>query len=368
MPDFFFYGPLQHGPLLNCVVGRELASAEVIPTELDGFVAKQVDGTPLATLQEQADGKVQGVLLRNPTDSDLARLYFYTSALGLTETAVDLPIGRAIAYVSKDPAEDDFVDADWAEKWAEIEVRAAQEAMSYLGEINFKELAFRLTMIRVRASAQVAAQKENPAFSPSGYTRSDVVDFGADRKFTGFFSYSEQNISFRQFDGSQSPPIGREVFLASDATIVLPYDPKLDRVMLVEQFRPGPYARNDETPWMLEPIAGRIDPGETPETTAYREAEEEAGLTLTALHEVAKCYASPGCSNEYFNIFVGLADLPDDCVGTHGLDSEAEDIRSYLFSFDKLMEMVDAHQTANAPLVLAALWLARKRDSLRKLS
>ena len=63
---------------------------------------------------------------------------------------------------------------------------------------------------------------------------------------------------------------------------------------------------------------------------------------------------------------MGEADLPDDITGVAGLASEAEDIKSYLFDFDRLMEMVDRYQAGNAPLVLAALWLARKRDALRR--
>lgn len=116
---------------------------------------------------------------------------------------------------------------------------------------------------------------------------------------------------------------------------------------------------------MLEPIAGRIDPGETPEQAGLREAQEEANVTVKKLHPVAKVYASPGCNTEFFYIFVGEAELPDHVTGVAGLDSEAEDIKSYIFGFEELMEMVDRYQAANAPLVLAALWLARRRDALR---
>jgi hypothetical protein len=91
---------------------------------------------------------------------------------------------------------------------------------------------------------------------------------------------------------------------------------------------------------------------------------EEANLSFQELHPIAKCYASPGCNTEYFNIFLGITDLPDDITGVNGLDSEAEDIKSYLYSFDALMEMTESFQAANAPLVLSALWLARHRKRL----
>ena len=82
---------------------------------------------------------------------------------------------------------------------------------------------------------------------------------------------------------------------------------------------------------------------------------EEAGLELGTLYPVAESYCSPGTSTEFFYIYVGLAELPDNVTGVAGLDSEHEDIRSHLMSFDALMEMCDAQQAANAPLVLTAL-------------
>ena len=146
---------------------------------------------------------------------------------------------------------------------------------------------------------------------------------------------------------------------------MLPYDPVRDRVLLVEQIRMGPLARGDATCWQLEPIAGHIDPGETPQAAARREALEEAGITLGKLEPVANVYASPGNATEFFHIFVGLADLPDLITGTGGLASEGEDIRSHLMSFDELMALADAQALANAPLVASAYWLARHRERLR---
>ena len=48
----------------------------------------------------------------------------------------------------------------------------------------------------------------------------------------------------------------------------------------------------------LEPVAGVIDPGETPEDAARREAAEEARLTLGELLPVAEYYPSPGALAE----------------------------------------------------------------------
>jgi len=112
-------------------------------------------------------------------------------------------------------------------------------------------------------------------------------------------------------------------------------------------------------------VAGRIDPGETPEETARREALEEAGLELKGLEFVSRSYASPGNSTEFYHIYVGLADLPEEVAGIAGLDEENEDIRGHVMTFEEALALADADRLQAAPLVLAINWLARHRDRLR---
>ena len=185
------------------------------------------------------------------------------------------------------------------------------------------------------------------------------------RSYSKFFALDDIRLRHQRFDGGVSDELERAVFIAADAALVLPYDPVRDRVMLVEQFRTGPFVRGDHRCWQLEPIAGRLDPGETPEQAARREAWEEAGLNIGRLEKIAETYTSPGNSSEFYYTFVGLADLPDDCIGTGGLEAEGEDIRSHLLSFNELMTLCDSRQAANTPLVMAAYWLARHRSRLR---
>ena len=60
-----------------------------------------------------------------------------------------------------------------------------------------------------------------------------------------------------------------------------------------------------------------------------------------------------------------MADLPDTIVGVGGEQSEQEDIRSHLISFDDLMLMLETQKLRILPLVMAVLWLARHRERLR---
>jgi nudix-type nucleoside diphosphatase (YffH/AdpP family) len=187
----------------------------------------------------------------------------------------------------------------------------------------------------------------------------------AQQRHSGFFNVEEVDLSFRRFDGSMSDPVNRTVFVGVDCAIVLPYDPVRDRVMVVEQFRAGAYLRGDPNPWTVEPIAGRIDPGEEPEAAARREAHEEAGIELHDLKCVSAAYPSPGTTTEHFYVYVGLCDLPDGIEGIGGEEDEAEDIRSHVMSWDDFDTALNAGKFRLLPLIVVGHWLARNRAALR---
>ncbi|MBO9397017.1 gamma-glutamylcyclotransferase [Shimia sp. R9_2] len=373
MKNLFVYGTLRHVPLLEAVLGKTAEALKLAPARLKDHAVYAVQGQDFPIIKDAPGEVAEGLWIGALTEADVARLEFYEGGFDydLEPVTVDLDGTTQTTEVFKSEDAGWVPDGPWSlsawqERYGVAAVFGAIEEMSYFGTRSREDVDRMLPMIRARATSKAQAQARNLAVSPSGMTRDDVSDVMLNRPYAKYFTLDELTLSFRRYDGAQSEMVERAVFVATDAVIVLPYDPVRDRVMLIEQFRPGPYVRGDALPWQLEPIAGRIDAGETAENTARREAEEEAGLTLGALHEVANCYASPGCTTEFYNIFVGLADLPDDVIGVSGLDQEAEDIRSYLFSYDRLMEMVDQMQAVNAPLVLAALWLARHRDRLRR--
>ena len=370
MTSLFFYGTLRFLPLLNTVLGARFDEVNIQAAALDGFQARAIKGEDFPMIVEM-DGTADGILCSGLSDEDIARLNYYEGGFNyeLRDVTVQTTDGACAAQVyfplSKWQDDGPWRLETWADKCGALTARAAVEVMSYFGDISTEQLEFMFPTIRARAAAQLNAERENHAYSPSGYTVSDTDFISSDVTHKGFFTLRKDHVSFRKYDGTMSQPVTREVFVGGDAAIILPYDPKRDEVLLVEQFRAGPYARGDQTPWMLEPIAGRIDPFETPEEAARREGLEEANLHYDALHSVAKCYASPGCNTEFFHIFVATCSLEGHSLGVNGVEDEAEDIKSYVFSFDRMMEMTERFEAANAPLVLAALWLARHRERLR---
>lgn len=182
--------------------------------------------------------------------------------------------------------------------------------------------------------------------------------------YKGFFRMDERIFRHERFDGEMSGEVRREIFERGDAVAVLPYDPKVDRVLLIRQFLPGAHYA-DMPSWPLQIIAGMVDKAnESPEDVARREAVEEAGTTVTDLIEIVRYLPSPGGSTETIRVYCALVDLPDD-GGVFGLAEEAEDIRTEIYSSDDAIAMLDRGEITPSPAVVALMWLARHRDGLR---
>jgi ADP-ribose pyrophosphatase len=232
------------------------------------------------------------------------------------------------------------------------------------GHLTAGQVGKRLAALRVEAASRMRAA--GAATRGLRVGSGEVVAGVPKPSHAGFFGLDIWELQHRRFDGRMSTGLVREVFVMGDAVTVLPYDPVRDRVLLIEQMRMGPLGRGDPLPWQLEAIAGRIDPGETPEEAARREAVEEAGLVLGALEKVAEYYPTPGAVTEYLYSYVALCDLPDGVAGIFGAAEEAEDIKGHLVPFDRLVDVLATGEIGNAPLLLTVLWLQRERARLRE--
>ena len=368
----FIYGTLRYQPLFTLVSGAPWGRAEVAILG-DMAVLKSRNG-PWPAIVPQQGGHVGGLLLHDLTAEQLARLDAYERPFGyLRETVtVRLSDGTAVeATCYLPPRTEDGSGAPWdLQDWIRD---AAPAALLAASEVDWAargaadpeaDGAFRngWGMVRARAATRLRAQQEErPATIRHAPAAGDFALQPAGPLAGDFFRFAPLSVSHRRFDGGFHRNLPREVMVGGDATIVLPYDPVRDRVLLVEQFRLGPARRGDPNPWMLEPVAGLIDADEDPETCARREAEEEAGLTLTALEYVFRLYSSPGNATDSFYCYLALADLPDDHLRHGGLASESEDLRLHLVDFDDAMAMVDSGEIVAGPAVVMLLWLQGQR-------
>ncbi|GFE66657.1 NUDIX domain-containing protein [Litoreibacter roseus] len=370
MTNLFLYGTLCDATLLKTVLG---ASPSYEPAHLPDHQTYWVAGQHFPMIVPREGAQADGMFLRGVSDAQLDRISFYEGPFAFDlQNCTVISDGRkydARVYRATSDAwhpGEIWNLVDWQDRFGPVRREAAVEIMSYYGALNANEVASRMTVIETRAQARVnAVSKPSPIDLRSGLARDDVEIVDQRRIYSEFFALDELDVKYRHFDGGQSDLVERAVFIAADAVTVLPYDPVRDRVLLIEQFRASLVSRNDPVPWLLEAIAGRIDPYETPEAAARREAQEEAGIELGALHHMSSYYVSPGAATEYIVSYLGIADLPNDAAGFGGLETEAEDIRAMVVSYDQFMGALTSGEISNAPLVISALWLAQNRARLR---
>lgn len=190
---------------------------------------------------------------------------------------------------------------------------------------------------------------------------SRVVVLSREVAFQGYFQIIRVRLRHEQFRGGMGPEISREIFERGQAVAVLPYDPERDEVVLVEQFRAGALDAPGE-PWLIEPVAGIIEDGETPAEVARREAREEAGLEILDLIPACEYFVSPGGATERCRVFVGRVSTVG-AGGIFGLEGEGEDIRAHVMKLDDAIRAIDSDPRLRTASALVALqWLALHKE------
>ncbi|MFV0409569.1 MAG: NUDIX domain-containing protein [Paracoccus sp. (in: a-proteobacteria)] len=257
--------------------------------------------------------------------------------------------------------------AEWSADHAGLMAAVAETVLARPLDIPAAQIALRLPRIaeivsgRLRARAELSPTEYLPAPDPER-ARIELRHEAYGR----FFAVEEISLRHRRFDGDWSPRLEREVFISADAALLLPYDPVRDQVLLVSQFRVGPLARGQVQCWMLEPIAGRIDAGESAESAARREAVEEAGVEVGELYALPPYYPTPGANSEFLYPFVAAVDLSGRVSGQgFGLAEEGEDIATHVLPRTELTRLAVTGQLQCGPLMIMVLWLDREAGRIR---
>lgn len=197
----------------------------------------------------------------------------------------------------------------------------------------------------------------------------DTMIESDDTVWDGRFPLQRIRFRHRRFDGRMSGLRTWELWRRGRAAALLPYDPRADAVVLIEQFRLPALAAGID-PVLVEVPAGLCDEGESAEATLRREAEEEMGLAPRRLVPIGDFLLTAGGSDEHVALHAGEVTAPDadaaGLAGTAGLAAEEEDIRVRVWPAEAAIEAAIAGRFANAVTTIALLWLGLRRDRLRE--
>ncbi|NLY89728.1 MAG: NUDIX hydrolase [Firmicutes bacterium] len=138
------------------------------------------------------------------------------------------------------------------------------------------------------------------------------------------------------------------------AAAVIPVLPG-NRVVLVRQFR-YPIGRE-----MLEIPAGKLDPGESPEECAKREAAEETGFHINSLQNLGAFFTTVGFTNEIIHLFY-TADLEPRPSGREEPANPDEDeyLSVVIHPLAEVLQMIDEGLIMDAKTIIAFLRAQRK--------
>lgn len=367
----FVYGTLRDPDVLAAVLGPEASEVVPVAAEVDGLRVAQPSEGALPGIVAAKGAHAPGLLLRDLSADAMARLAYFGAAY-----AFDLKGAKAKTKGSTERAEvfwpqknEHLLAEDWNfEAWqADAKpffLAMTQDIMGVYPKGGLHgSTVLRAGALRRAVAHERAQAAEVPIDLRAGLSSDDIQDFKRTRNSVGFFSAESVSFTFQKFDGGFSERVEREVFVTGDAVSVLPWDPKRDVVLLIEQVRAGAIIRGDKNPWGLEAIAGLLDRQESAEAAARREAEEEAGLTLGRMELISSYYSSPGALTEHMTSFLAEADLGN-AGGIHGLDSEAENIRNMVVPYEQAIATLESGEAANAPLVISLMALAARRERL----
>jgi ADP-ribose pyrophosphatase len=195
-----------------------------------------------------------------------------------------------------------------------------------------------------------------------------ILDLVEDYSFGSMFRVSRATLRYRRFDGHMSEEITRINFERGDSVGVLLYDQDEDEVVLIRQFRYPVYASIDpeiikeggaKQAWLLEVVAGIIDPGYSAVEIASKELLEEAGYVVQGeLRPIATFYPSPGGTSELISLFLGLVNHKDRLNAGGRLTSKGEDIQVESLPFQESMMMIGRGEICDAKTIIALQHLA----------
>jgi nudix-type nucleoside diphosphatase (YffH/AdpP family) len=165
-----------------------------------------------------------------------------------------------------------------------------------------------------------------------------------DIKYKGYYQLDDLSIMTKK-----EKLISRELLLTKDGVGALVYDTKLDRYVLISQWRPC----LDKT--MVEIVGGSIDEkGGDPIEAIKKEVEEEIGYKTDNLLFIDDCFVSPGSTTEFVKVY--YIEVSEKTCSGGGSEIEDEELDVVYMTREELLTT----KFYDAKTIIAINWLKCK--------
>ena len=179
--------------------------------------------------------------------------------------------------------------------------------------------------------------------------------------FEDVFKVEEARLRYEKFNGEMSDEVRRISLERGDSVTVIVFNQTTNKIILISQFRYPTYKNGHG--WLIEAIAGIIDPDETPEEAARRETQEETGLTVSVLEHISTFYPSPGGSSERIHLYYSeVAGENAKYKNTGGLVSEGEDIKAIELTLEEALGKIKSGEIIDAKTIIGIYWLENRQQ------
>lgn len=167
------------------------------------------------------------------------------------------------------------------------------------------------------------------------------------------------------FDGGATRAF--EYLDRADSVGVLLYHEDKKLFTWVKQFRIGQATKDNGSGinYTIEPVAGMIEPGQTPEEAAVRETVEEVGVQASRMSKIGSFLMCAGISNERMHLY--FAEVQGQALNaTGGLLEEHEDIEIMHWTAEETHAAFARGDLANAQSLLVWQWACLHKPELTK--
>ncbi|MCY4043497.1 MAG: hypothetical protein OXE99_00295 [Cellvibrionales bacterium] len=162
---------------------------------------------------------------------------------------------------------------------------------------------------------------------------------------------------YNRFDKKQSRLLPVDVAVMNQGVAVLLYDPKLQKIALLEKVQSG-IVYHPETPWALTLMTSRMTQEDhSGEDAAYRVVESHAGTNIAKMIYVQDVFPAPSMSSELMSLFVVLVDLEGEESEFIRKTSNNDNVKSHLFTIDEAKGLLESRKIKDAITLVGVQWL-----------